>query len=68
MARPRTQSADTRSTQIRLPASLLETLDSEARARMVSRNWLIQRLLTEAVNNLSPPGPLTTWADPDGTD
>lgn len=61
----RADAATLRQTQFRLPAELLEALDAAARERSVSRNWLVERLLVEAVDRLIPVDeiPLTRRSD-----
>lgn len=46
--------SERRPTQVRFDADLHERLDTEAKARMVSVSWLVNRLVRESLDRLVP--------------
>lgn len=55
MATPRNADNKRHSTALRLPADLLDALDTEATDRMLGRNKLVELLLRDALGRLHPP-------------
>ena len=59
---------DRRTIATSLPVTLVERLDTEARARLVGRNLLIEMMLTQGVERLQPPAIFDDPASTEGAD
>lgn len=63
MSRPKTHGPRSQ-LQIRLDPATIDRLQAEAKARMVSTNWLAARLIGEGLDRLIPVGELSLARDP----